>query len=106
MLPCSDVSMLSRIERNVCTHLATSTAPSHHPSAASSHRRSVVLGAESLLVPSEGAGASRLSVPNTLRHVSLTNQKGVGTPTAPSLRLPNSLIPKHERLIPRQRRVA
>ena len=66
----------------------THSACSHHPSAAASPRRSVALGAERMLVPSEGEGASILSAPNALRHFSIQKKRGSTPPNLTSARLP------------------
>ena len=55
----------------ILLRVLTHTARSHHPSAAASPWRSVALGAERAIVPSECVGAIALSVPNALRHFSI-----------------------------------
>ena len=55
----------------VLLRVLTCSACRHHPSAASSHRRSVVLGARMGLGPSAREGLSPILVPNTLRHFSI-----------------------------------
>ena len=73
----------------------THSACRHHPSAAASPWRSVALGAERVLVPSAGEGASSLSAPNALRHFSIQKKRGIDPFDLTSARLPNTVFAKH-----------
>ena len=85
----------SRGTESVLPRVLTHAACRHHPSAAASPRRSVALGAERMLGPSVGEGASILSVPNALRHFSLQEKRGIDPFNLTSTRLPLTVFAKH-----------